>query len=211
MAQKTSKPTNQVQQWASQFGDDYVERNDFAEWKIKYGVEGFRRMIGKLELDSILEVGSNIGLNLIYTDALFNGQVRLHAVEPNKKAYDRLLANKINLAQAWNCDGFNIPLPDSSVDLVFTSGVLIHVAPDDLGRITDEIVRVAKKYVLCSEYFSQDPEEKPYHSQAGLLFKRDFGSFYLDRHPTLKIVDYGFLWQRELENFDDLTWWLFEK
>lgn len=206
-----SKTTKQLGEWGSQFGNDYVERNDFAEWKIAPGVEAFRRMIGGRELDSILEVGSNIGLNLVFINTLFNGQVKLHAVEPNKKAYTQLVANKINLAQAWNSDGFHLPLADGSVDLVFTNGVLIHIAPDDLGRITDEIVRVSKRYVLCSEYFSHAPEERPYHGQDGLLFKRDFGSFYLDRHPTLKTVDYGFLWQREFKIFDNLNWWLFEK
>lgn len=211
MSDNKKQPTEQLGEWASQFGNDYVERNDFAEWKLKPGVEAFRRMLGGLALDSILEVGSNIGLNLIFLDALFQGQVRLHAVEPNRKAYDRLTSQKINLAQAWNCDGFHIPLPDSSIDLVFTNGVLIHVAPEDLGRLTDEIVRVSKRYVLCSEYFSHEPEEKPYHGHNGLLFKRDFGSFYLDRHPALKVVDYGFLWQRELKIFDDLNWWLFAK
>ncbi|MCX5876791.1 MAG: methyltransferase domain-containing protein [Deltaproteobacteria bacterium] len=211
MVQDIKKPTKQLQEWGSQFGNDYVERNEFEEWKLAPGVEAFRRMIGDLKLDSILEVGSNIGLNLVFIDTLFNGKVKLHAVEPNKKAYGRLMANKINLAQAWNCDGFHLPLPDASVDLVLTNGVLIHIAPDDLVRITDEIVRVSKKYILCSEYFSTTPEEKSYHGQDGLLFKRDFGSFYLDRHPTLKIVDYGFLWQREFKIFDDLNWWLFEK
>lgn len=211
MTQQKRVQTGQLGEWASQFGNDYVERNDFAEWKMKPGVEAFRRMIGGLQLTSILEVGSNIGLNLIFIDALFNGQVNLHAVEPNEKAYARLLTNKINLVKAWNCDGFHLPLPDSSVDLVFTNGVLIHIAPEDLGRIVDEIVRVSKRYVLCSEYFSHTPEEKPYHGQDGLLFKRDFGAFYLDRHPSLQIVDYGFLWQREFKIFDDLNWWLFEK
>lgn len=211
MVERVKQATAQLGEWASGFGNDYVERNDFAEWKLGPGSEAFRRMIGNLALDSILEVGSNIGLNLLFINTLFNGQVKLHAVEPNKKAYDRLVSHKINLVKAWNCDGFKIPLPDASVDLVFTNGVLIHVAPADLGRLTDEIVRVAKKYVLCSEYFSHEPEEKPYHGQDGLLFKRDFGSFYLDRHPGLKVVDYGFLWQREFGIFDDLNWWLFAK
>ena len=211
MVEDISKQTKQLQEWGAQFGNDYVERNEFAEWKLAPGIEGFRRMIGGLKLDSLLEVGSNIGLNLTFIDALFSGNVKLHAVEPNKKAYEQLVTNKINLAQSWNCDGFNLPLADASMDLVLTNGVLIHIAPDDLGPITDEIVRVSKKYVLCSEYFSHTPEEKPYHGQDGLLFKRDFGSFYLDRHPTLKLVDYGFLWQREFNIFDNLNWWLFAK
>lgn len=211
MEDKVNDRTEQLREWSATFGNDYVERNALEEWKIKPGVEAFRRMIGGLELDSILEVGSNIGLNLVFIDALFGGKVDLHAVEPNKKAYDRLVANDINLKEAWNCDGFNIPLPDASVDLVFTNGVLIHIAPEDLGRITDEIVRVSRRYVLCNEYFSHTPEEIPYRGQEGLLFKRDFGDFYMDRHPGLKMVDYGFLWQREFKIFDNVNWWLFEK
>jgi hypothetical protein len=115
------------------------------------------------------------------------------------------------LKGAWNCSGFDIPLDDSSIDLVFTNGVLIHVAPEDLGRITDEIVRVSKNYVLCCEYFSHVPEEVPYHGQNGLLWKRDFGAFYQERFPQLQCISYGFLWERELQIFDDMNWWLFCK
>jgi hypothetical protein len=102
-------------------------------------------------------------------------------------------------------------MADASVDLAFTAGVLIHIAPADLGQATDEIVRVARKYVLCAEYFAHTPEEVPYRDQMGLLFKRDFGAFYVDRYPQLRCIDYGFLWQREYAVWDNVTWWLFEK
>lgn len=132
-------------------------------------------------------------------------------MEPNIKAFSILTSNnKIRLKKAWNVSAFELPMEDSSIDLVFNSGVLIHISPDDLGFATDEIVRVAKKYVLCIEYFSHKPEVISYQGQNDLLFKRDFGSFYLDRYPNLKCIDYGFLWQRELKIFDNLTWWLFE-
>lgn len=205
------KKNPQLEKWVSDFGNDYIHRNDLEDWKMPVGMEAFRRMIGDLTLQSILEVGSNIGLNLHFIDALFQGRVSLHAVEPNSKAYAKLLEAPIQLKKAWNCDGFSLPPADASMDLVFTNGVLIHVAPEDLGRITDEIVRVSARYILCSEYFSHEPEEKPYHNQSDLLFKRDFGAFYLDRYPFLKVVNYGFLWQREFPIFDNLNWWLFEK
>ena len=202
----------QLATWTGRFGSDYIERNRYEAWKLGPGTEAFRRMTGALNVQSILEVGANIGLNLLFLRNLFGERVKLHAVEPNKKAFTILTSNReLTLESALNCSGFDIPLPDSSIDLVFTSGVLIHVAPDDLGRITDEIVRVSRRYVLCSEYFSHLPEEKPYHGQSGLLFKRDFGGYYLDRFPQLETVDYGFLWQREFIIFDDINWWLFEK
>lgn len=202
----------QLKAWTGRFGDEYTDRNEFAEWKMKPGVEAFRRILGNLKTKSILEVGSSIGLNLLFINALLEGKVKLYAVEPNTKAFKRLLANPgMRLANAWNCDGFQLPLSDDSIDLVFTAGVLIHIRPDDLGVFTDEIVRVAKKYVLCIEYFSHDPVEVRYRGKNGLLFKRDFGAFYQDRFPALKCIDYGFLWQREFQIFDNLNWWLFEK
>lgn len=201
--------TQQLKYWKSKFGDDYLDRNAYENWKVKSGVEGFNRMLGNLNILSVLEVGSSLGLNLVYLDKILPVGVELYAVEPNKKAFE-LLAPLL-LAGAWNCDGFNLPLEDTSIDLVFTAGVLIHVAPKDLGRITDEIARVARKYVLCVEYFSYQPEEVPYQGQLKLLFKRDFGAYYLDRFPDLTCIRYGFLWERDLPAFDSLTWWLFEK
>jgi len=47
-------------------------------------------------------------------------------------------------------------------------------------------------------------------NKEGLLFKRDFGKYYLDKHPTLDCIDYGFLWQEDYPNFDNMNWWLFE-
>lgn len=198
--------------WRSAFGDEYTDRNAYAQWKVEEGAKAFQRILTGIQVKSILEVGSNIGINLLALKRLFQARAKLFAVEPNKKAFDMLLANlKDTLAGAWNCDASRLPLPDAAVDLVFTCGVLIHVPPDRLAANTAEIVRVAKKYVLCIEYFSHTPVEIPYRGMGGLLFKRDFGSFYLDHHPQLKSVNYGFIWQREFKLFDNLNWWLLEK
>jgi pseudaminic acid biosynthesis-associated methylase len=204
--------TYQLKRWRGKFGDDYIERNILEEWKIEPGKEAFRRMLGKRKIGSILEVGSNIGLKLVYLTELLKDKVDLYAVEPNKKAYSALISEKrINLKKAWNCSAFDIPLGDASIDLVFTCGVLIHISPDDLGWVTDEITRVARKYVLCIEYFSHNPEKITYRGRKNLLFKRDFGAFYLQRYTNLKWIDYGFLWKCESKSYDNLNWWLFEK
>ncbi len=213
MGEDSYEPTTyQTKIWCGEFGDDYSNRNDYSDDKMGQGTEAFRRILGGLEIESVLEVGSNIGLNLYFINALFMDNIKLYAVEPNRKAFDRLVSQTcIRLERAWNCDVFRLPLDSSSIDLVFTAGVLIHIAPDDLVRAMDEMIRVARKYVLCIEYFSHTPVEVLYHGHTGLLFKRDFGAFYMDRFPNLKWQNYGFLWQREFPIFDNVNWWLFEK
>lgn len=204
--------TSQLEQWQGHLGDEYIDRNLLEGWKVDLGKEAFRRMLSTVEVNSILEVGCNIGLNLVYLYELFKGKIELYALEPNQRAFSILNSDhRKNLKELWNCSAFNMPLADSSVDLVFTSGVLIHISPKDLGRATDEIVRVARRYILCSEYFSHEPTEQKYRGENGLLFKRDFGSFYLDRYSKLKYIDYGFLWMQEFKIFDNMNWWLFEK
>jgi pseudaminic acid biosynthesis-associated methylase len=205
--------TKQLELWRSKFGNEYLERDSN-----RIHAEGQRRLIrdwGKMLAHaqapaprSALEVGCNIGRNLV---ALRHLVEELHGVEPNQKACEiaRSLPELSEVAITEG-SGFELPYEDESIDLVFTSGVLIHVAPADLGRMVDEIVRVSRRYVLCNEYFSPKPEEVNYRGLEGHLFKRDFGRFYLERHPNLRILDYGFLWKL-LDAGDDSTWWLFSK
>ena len=58
--------------------------------------------------------------------------------------------------------------------------------------------------------FSDKPVETPYRDHSDVLFKRDFGGFWLDNFPHLRVVSYGFAWKR-VTGLDNLTWWLFEK
>ncbi len=204
--------TPQLTTWKGKFGEDYIDRNLLTEEKKKDGTEGFKRIFSGIQVESVLEVGSNIGNNLHFLRAVLGDGVKIFSVEPNEKAYNILTSESgPKVDQAWNCDGFSLPVEDGAVDLAFTAGVLIHVDPDDLPDITGEIVRASRRYVLCIEYFSHTPEALSYRDHEGLLFKRDFGAFYLDQYPQLKIRDYGFLWKRELPVFDNVNWWLFEK
>ena len=137
--------------------------------------------------------------------------MEMFALEPNRKARELLLRDRV-LPTDHVLDGTaeRIDLEDDSIDLVFTSGVLIHITPGHLEAACREMYRVARRYLLTIEYFASEPEEKIYHGETGLLFKRDFGAFWLDLFPTLVLVDYGFFWKRAT-GLDNLTWWLFAK
>ena len=93
---------------------------------------------------------------------------------------------------------------------MFTTGVLIHQPPDELPQVMDEIVRCSRRYVLCGEYRADDLEEVPYRGQEGALFRHDYGRLYRERHPSLRLVEEGFL-PRSEGVWDDITYWVFEK
>ena len=205
--------TKQVELWQSGFGSDYARRNNN-----QITDDGQRRLMrdwGRMlagavtpKPETVLEVGCNIGRNLL---ALQHFVPEVSAVEPNGNAIE-IAKGHAALASVRidKGDAFSLPYDDNSVDLVFTSGVLIHIAPDDLARAVDEILRVSRHYVLCIEYFSHEPAEVRYHDRDGYLFKRDFGHFYMEREPGLRVLDYGFLWQ-PLDSSDNSNWWLFAK
>jgi hypothetical protein len=71
---------------------------------------------------------------------------------------------------------------------VFTSGVLIHIAPNDLERILDEMYRVSKRYIWGFEYFAEECTEIEYRGHKNRLWKNDFLRLWQDRHPSLKLL-----------------------
>jgi len=213
MAVKDINMTRQLAAWEGAVGDAYSDQNGFEEWKIPQGERAFDRILSGYDFTSVLEVGSNTGSNLRYMNGVTRGRVKFYALEPNRRAYKILTSQNsgFKLEHAFNCGASEIPAPDNSIDLVFTCSVLNYIHPDNLSRVTDEIVRVSKKYVLCIESFSSMPVEIEYHGRKGLFFKQDYGKFFSERYPNLQCLDYGFLWREEFPIFDNLNWWIFLK
>jgi pseudaminic acid biosynthesis-associated methylase len=205
-------PSRQLDAWRGDFGDAYLGRNEAAESMVAARTVMWTRILQPLANDSprsILEVGANIGLNLRALKTLTSA--RLIALEPNARARRRLIDDGVvSPDDALDGAANRIPLDDGAVDMAFTSGVLIHIAPDDLGVSCDEIHRVSGRYIACAEYFADTPQEVRYRGHDALLFKRDFGEFWMDRFPGLRLVDNGFFWRRST-GLDNLTWWLFCK
>jgi pseudaminic acid biosynthesis-associated methylase len=204
--------TAQLQFWRSEFGNNYIGRNGASNVQLHARVSMWAKIMNCLGGDppkSILEVGSNIGINLRALRALTGAE--MFALEPNVEARRILVEDEV-VPAANAIDGFaaGIPLTSGAVDMAFTSGVLIHIHPDDLLPSIREIHRVTRRYLVCIEYFSDKPEMIPYRGHDDRLFKRDFGGYYLDHFSDLRVVDYGFSWKRQT-GLDNLTWWVFEK
>ena len=204
--------SEQLRFWRGDFGNDYTDRNTNSARELRARVALWAPIMARLEgaaPESILEVGANIGNNLRALRQLSDAE--FFAIEPNEKARGVLVDDGV-VPRANVRDGFAaaIDLDDGAVDLAFTSGVLIHIHPDDLLASCSEIHRVARRYVVCIEYFSDKVEEITYRGHSERLFKRDFGGFWMDSFPDLTILDYGFAWKRTT-GLDNLTWWLMEK
>lgn len=202
----------QVEFWRGSFGDAYVDRNIASSEHLHARVALWSEILGhtlQAPPESILEIGANLGINLRALRALT--AARLFAVEPNDKARSILVKDGIVAATDVRSGVASaIDFSDDAVDLAFTSGVLIHIHPDDLLVSLREIYRCSKRWIVCVEYFSDKIEMIPYRGHNDRLFKRDFGSFWLDNFPKLRPVAYGFAWRRAT-GLDNLTWWLFEK
>ena len=192
-----------------EFGDAYVERCPPRPETVAERVIGFGRMLEKTEgVTSVLEVGANVGINVLALRQLIPG-VSVGAVEPNAKACEHLSTVG---ATVYTADAYDVPVEDESFDLALTCGVLIHVPPDRLGDAMIEVARASRRYILSIEYFAPEPVEILYRGHPGMLWKRDFGKAWLQEMPHLRCIDYGFLWTGEfLHGWDNPNWWLFEK
>ncbi len=183
--------------WKGDFGNQYVDRNQATDGRLGMWTRIIRSLPDKPK--SVLEVGANIGINLGVISDIIN--TKLIGLEPNEKALSQLPFNPISGTAE------SIPLKDNSVEMVFTCGVLIHVS--DIKKPCDEIYRVSSKYIVCIEYFNDTLVEIPYRGQNGMLWKQDYGKFWMDNYK-LELLDYGFFW-KEATGLDNLTFWIFEK
>src|SRR3954470_12032612 len=90
--------------WAGEFGDAYIERNKDAET----GRRSFwEEQLARLEVQSVLEVGCNIGGNLRWI-AGFLGPEKVAGVDVNAKALD-LLRERIPGVDARLARGAELP------------------------------------------------------------------------------------------------------
>lgn len=184
----------QLRAWRGKFGREYTERNAqtlaeldkmfVAEYEVSAN-EMFGAALAELPIKNVLEVGCNIGNKLALLYKL--GYKDLTGVEPQNGAI-KLGKKRYPFIKFRQGTIFKLPFNNSSFDLVFTSGVLIHIAPVDLRLAVKEILRVSRKFVLGFEYYSPRPTEVSYRGKTDLLWKRDFKEFYLSVEPNLNII-----------------------
>ena len=188
------KLTSQEGTWSGDFGKDYTDRNPHTKAELdtlyekRFGTTRTalnKAFLADLSVKSILEVGANIGTQLrTLQKAGFSNlvglELQIYALQEAKK-----LSTNIDFVQG---SAFSLPFADKEFDLVFTSGVLIHLSPTDLNKALDEINRCAKQYIWGFEYFADKYQSVPYRGRDDLLWKGNFAQCYLDRYSDLELV-----------------------
>ena len=189
------KKTKQISHWAGTEGNAYVDRNPKNTKQLErlyrkdYDVsrgsmdEDFLKTIRKDT--SILEVGANVGTQLQLLreqgfSKLLGVDINRHAIKEAKR-----LRPDVDIFEA---SGFDLPFKDGAFDLVYTSGVLIHISPKDVKEIMREMHRVSGKYIWGFEYYAPKCTEVTYRGKKNLLWKTDFSALFLKEFPDLKVV-----------------------
>ena len=147
----------------------------------------------------ILEVGANMGNQLRCLQEI--GFTNLYGVEPQKYAATLLKKTTKGISSVAG-NSFFLPFGSASFDMVFTSGVLIHIAPQDIKKALKEIYRCSARYIWGFEYFSHRYQEVAYRGEKLLLWKADFPRIYTRIFPNLKIVRLEFFKYKENDNVD---------
>ena len=200
--------TEQENFWAGSFGDDYISRNESGALLYSKVAMWSQMLKSANRVKSIKELGCNIGLNLKALHHL-NPSYDLSGVEINELAAHR--AKELGIGPI-TCRTITEPLEDKQVDLTFTAGVLIHINPERLPDVYQNLVSLSSRYVLVAEYYNPTPTEVNYRGHTERLFKRDFAGELIDEFD-LNLVDYGFWYRRDniASEFGDMTWFLLEK
>jgi pseudaminic acid biosynthesis-associated methylase len=201
--------TPQDEFWAGEFGREYIGRNT-GEDAINANVVLFANILRcALGIRSILELGCNIGLNL---EALkrIDSTFELTGFDINADAVQ--IARDKNIADIRQGTIIRKLDVDRTFDLTLSKTVLIHIRPDLLPNVYDNLYHLSNRYVIVCEYYNPVPVAVNYRGHADRLFKRDFAGEMIDRYG-LRLVNYGFAYHRDhyLRGQDDVTWFLLEK
>ena len=194
--------------WHSKFGNEYSKRLPVKKL-VKNNTVFFSKIFKKKrDIKNLVELGANNGANIISLKKVLKKLKKISAVEINQNACK-------NLRNIKHVEVHNQSISDCNLnfkfDLVLLKGVLIHINPNQLNKIYNKINSIASKYVLFAEYYNSYPIKINYRGYKNKLFKRDFAGEFIKKFKNFKIIDYGFVYNKDKYPQDDLTWFLMKK
>lgn len=200
--------TEQENFWATDFGNDYIDRNE-GEKLIASNVALFSKILRSApDIKSAAELGCNIGLNLMALNRI-NKNFNLQGYEINESAAK--VASNQKIASILNTTITETLSSHNKFDLTFSKLVLIHINPEKLETVYDNLYALSNRYIMVCEYYNPSPVVVEYRGHQNRLFKRDFAGELISKY-NLRLLDYGFNYHRDTYfTNDDATWFLMEK
>ena len=82
-----------------------------------------------------------------------------------------------------------------------------------LQKVYSSLVNSCKKYLFINEFYNPTPVTIDYRGHSDKLYKRDFAGDILDSFPEMKLIDYGFQYDRDPihKRTGSTNWFLLEK
>ena len=140
-------------QYNEEFWKKYADENEsrYNEEFSKYVRDLARSLPG---VQSILEIGCGTGIDL----RLFPDTFELHGIDLNEHAL-KIAKEKLSSANFQKGDISKLPFEDSSIDFVFTHGLMNYLDDEILEKGITEMYRVSKRWIMhCEKY---EKTEKP--------------------------------------------------
>ena len=130
------------------FWDAYSDENEsrYNEEFAKFT----RDLAASLRCASVLEIGCGTGIDL----RLFTNTFEIHGVDLNDHALE-IAKEKLPIANFKKGSITELPFEDSSVDFVFTHGLMNYLDDVILEKGISEMYRVSGKYIMNCEKFEE--------------------------------------------------------
>lgn len=208
-----SENSEQVSTWRGSFGENYTDRNPHSIEELnKLYLDNFGisrtdlnyNLIGNLDRNiKILEVGCNVGSQLMCLADM--GFEKLFGLEVQRYALRKAKINKKLINTTFiQGSALKLPFESNSFDLVFTSGVLIHISPENIIKVIKEIIRCSKKYIWGYEYYSENYEMIQYRDQKNLMWRADFCRKYLEASNDIVCISKRKIKYLSNDNYDNM-------
>ncbi|AFS80068.1 methyltransferase type 11 [Candidatus Nitrosopumilus koreensis AR1] len=120
-----------------------------------------------LHCTSVLEIGCGTGIDL----RLFPNTFQIHGIDLNEYALD-IAKEKLSVANFKKGTISDLPFEDSSIDFVFTHGLLNYLDDETLEKGISEMHRVAGKYIMNCETFNDVEKEIDENQKSRNMVKR---------------------------------------
>ncbi|HIG96329.1 TPA: class I SAM-dependent methyltransferase [Candidatus Woesearchaeota archaeon] len=137
----------EITSWDSFYGEEVTPMKDFLG--NFYSAEFFEEIHTRTP-KGILEVGSGTGVMTIFLShlgydvvSIDNNEVVLKKAQKNNKHYNGTVKFKFG-------DAFKIPFKNGSFDMAISQGFFEHFNNEEIKKLLDEQLRVARKSVLIS-------------------------------------------------------------